>query len=817
MNISNIFLTLSIRQQICIIIISLNLLCVLVILSICGSLAYEILKEDVKQKKLYFYENYQEYIESCFYFQSFYILQYEEIIKRIHKQIWEYEKSFITYNGNKVDVGKIYEINSSLYYTVNSSEIYTINFEENPSFNYLYYTCFNYINPGVLCYDIPRIVFANYYALTSPITTDNLEYYNIIKIPMYENITLMKLPLYVDLYTPTIFSFNPYAIFQKVFELCNNNIDLTKLLGIYRVLQNQKDRQLYEVFNYAILDRPPLVEFMFGKIIKEIENILEFYKDSDLAMLLINMVSGFFSEIDYGNNKFYSMNNIIDLFTYIYVETDLIDNILYFINNKLSYNIDINFIPLYYTNNTILSSDLCILFLLKQTDFQMDEKRRDELFKKIIKGKSLIEDCFIGDNILDEQLEIKNIININMSYFFFISNYSIYHGIMKLNNSNYYFMKYSSPNYNTLKDFKSDYYLLDQTNYYLFTSFRDPIKYTNLFIQISQNCFYLILILIIFIWLICLSINFCIFQKVIIQLIEPIKNLQKTIESSSIKDDNIFKYEHDDIINELFLTCKELLTGQIDKNNNEKGLDKFNILSISNNKLKDNDENAYTKNLIINNDIMSKLLSQQKSLMDFSKNIKLNEYNDEQNNSITNKNSNISSINIHNNLSQNFNYNNSNKENSDNLNISNLIDNNKTVKNNEEKEKEDREPYKKLFFISEYFHLYLNKTFHNYVTINNNNIINDMSMEEQSKMSKMNRMTNRKNSIKMNASSLHKTIRKGDSNTNILNEDKNISVNILDKEDISYLWYMEAKKKKNPSLNYKIGQKYEELFVDLNF
>ena len=215
---------------------------------------------------------------------------------------------------------------------------------------------------------------------------------------------------------------------------------------------------------------------------------------------------------------------------------------------------------------------------------------------------------------------------------------------------------------------------------------------------------------------------------------------------------------------------------------------------------------------------MSKLLSQQKSLMDFSKNIKLNEYNDEENNFISNKNSNISSIHIHNNLSKNFDYNNNNdNDNSDKLNINSLLEIKKTVKNNEEKEKEEREPYKKLFLISEYFQLYLNKTFQNYITINHNNIINEMVMEEQSKMSKMNRMTNRKNSFKNNNSNFHKTIKRGDSNTTILNEDKNITINILNKEDISYLWYMEAKKKNNQSLNYKIGNKYEELFVDLNF
>ena len=813
MSISNFFLSLSIKQQICITIISLNILCILVILSICGSLAYEIIKEDIKQKKLYFYENYQDYIESFFYFQSFYLLQYEEIIKRIHKQIWEYEKVINAYNQN-VRLDKIYNINVSLYYTINASQIYSLDFEN--SFSQLYFTCFSEDIYG--CFGIDEFISKQYYTLPSPFITDNLNYYNIIKIPLYDNIALMKLPFYIDLYSISLINFNPYTIFLKSFELCNNSFNRTKIIDIYKSLYNQEDDRFNEIAKYAIINRPPLVDYMFGKIIKEIDDDIEIYKSFTYVSLL-NIASGYLSKIDYGNDKFYSMNNIIDLFSYIYVETDLIDNYLYFINNKLYNFIDVNFIPLHYENNTILSPDLCILFLLKQTDFQMDEERRNELFGKIIKGKSSIEECFIGNNILDGQSEIKDIININMSYFFFIANYSIYHGIMNLNNSNYYFMKYSSPNYNTLKDFKSDYYLLDQTNYYLFTSFREPIKYTNLFTQISLNCFYLILILILYIWLICLSINLFIFYKVIIQLIEPIKNLRKTIESSSIKDENTFKYDYDDIINELFLTCKELLTGQIDKNTNEKGLDKFNILSISNNKLKDNYENAYTKNLIINNDIMSKLLGQQKSLMDFSKNIKLNEYNDEQNNFITNKNRNISSIHIHNNISKNFNFDNNNndKDNSDNLDISNLIDNKKTVKNNEEKEKEDREPYKKLFLISEYFQLYLNKTFHNYITINNNTITNEMAMEEQSKMSKMNRMTNRKNSVKINNSNFHKTIKRGDSNTTLLNEDKNITVNILNKEDISYLWYMEAKKKNNQSLNYTIGHKYDELFVDLNF
>ena len=168
-------------------------------------------------------------------------------------------------------------------------------------------------------------------------------------------------------------------------------------------------------------------------------------------------------------------------------------------------------------------------------------------------------------------------------------------------------MKYSYPNYNILKEFRTEYLMLDQLNLYLFISFKEPIKITNYFFQISQNIFFFILIIIIYIWLICLFINLLILYKVIKNWTDPIIKLQEAVESSSIKDESIFKYQYDDIINELFGTSKELLMGQND--NNEKGLKNFNILSIPKDKQKKINTNIYKKNLIINNNIMNKLIN----------------------------------------------------------------------------------------------------------------------------------------------------------------------------------------------------------------
>ena len=44
---------------------------------------------------------------------------------------------------------------------------------------------------------------------------------------------------------------------------------------------------------------------------------------------------------------------------------------------------------------------------------------------------------------------------------------------------------------------------------------------------------------------------------------------------------------------------------------------------------------------------------------------------------------------------------------------------------------------------------------------------------------------------------------------------ENITINMLDEQNISYLWYMEAKKRNNKSFNYHISDNYKELFLDL--
>jgi len=784
MSLKSKFLTLPIKNQICIVIIALNIFCILSILSIFGSLAYQILKEDINQKRLYFYEKYKEYIESCFYFQNFCLLQYEELIKRIQLQIKELLKVGVIYNYT-------YNINMHImdkFKTIEFNQDYLIdNFEQEEDNDFLYYNCFDEED---VCLLIKNDVMLQYNALSSLVSSHNIN--KKFNMPMVDNIALMDDPVFYESFSFSIFSFNLIKLlkyFKEIFGDENNILLLYNYL--YIKIRNFFDG-LIENIDFILVNPPPLIDLFYNKTInnnkQELLDYLELYKKGNTAGLV--KLSSLFPKIDYGNNKINLIYEDDILLISFYIESNLIDNYLYFMNNKLSSFIDLYFIPLYYENNTIISPDLSILFLIKQVGFQITQKEVDKLYEIIIKGKSNIQDCIKDFEFFENKLELNDIFGLNHNFFIFVSNSSINQGILKLENSYYYFMKYSYPNFNTLIDFKPEFFYRDQINFYAFSSLKNLLKYTNLLLQITSNCFNLFILIIVYIWLFCFLVNIIIFNKVNKQLLEPIKKLQETLLSDSIKDAKLFEYEYDEIINELFLTCKEFLSGKIDKANKEKELDNLNNLSISKEK-SNKEENKYNKNLKINNYLMNKLIKEQNFLMDFSKYIETNENNILENNE--NENSNNSLLYI--------------KKMNDNNKLENNIKNKISFKfQKEDKEKENREYFKTLFKISEYFHLFLNENKQKYIAIKDNEINDESKKTEKSyQIYSEQEISNDKTIIK-------KTDYK------LLNNDnsKSFSINIINKNDMTYLWYMEAKKRNNKSLNYKIGKNYDELFNDVN-
>ena len=804
MSLKSKFLTLSIKEQVCITIVALTFFCILVTLGICCTLIYEFFKDNYRTKKLYFYNKYKDYIESSFYFHNFCFLRYEEVLRRIQKQVWKYHQTIFSFKGftmfdNYSDA--IVNYNDSIH--KNISLIKTNN--NNNKLFILYY-----LETGNKTLDmyIFEVLYQNtlysYQSLQNLIISPGV--LETLRIPGY-NIPVVQTPTYINLNYSIIFGFNASNIHEMLIKIQGDSTNIND-----KILNNYCEQKLYEfIFRISQIykdynsQKLKFFSYMFNNSFIEIENIvnngirLGLIKNNPNYFLI--SLLGYFSIIDFSNSKF-KVLSFGDDNNYYYSEANILQNYLYFFNKGLGAFIDTLFIPLYFENSTVISPGLCIIFMLKQKGFQLDNNTSNEFNNTIKKGKSIFENCFIYKDLIKSQQNINDILNISSTNFFTVNNF-IYQGIIYLtpddNYFPYYFMKFSYPNYNTLKDFQSDYVLLDQMDYYLFTSFSIPIKCSNYINQIYQNCFFIIILIILFMWYILLFINLLIFNQIIKDLIEPLLLLQYSVETSSLKDESIFNYEHDNIINELFGTCKELLNGQID---NENGLNNFNILSIPKDKDKNIDTNIYKKNFIINNEIMNELIDEQQNMMDYSKNIKLYEPKEINEKSKyfkkTKSNNNI----CKNGLSENNLIHIMDRNSKDIVNKK-TFNRNSIIKNIENK---DKEPYKKLFEIAEYLNYYRKKNYpNNIIIIGNNSNIDD---SKKSKIKSKNNSSTKKNI------SYKKINSKND--IDIHENMESIKINMLDEQNISYLWYMEAKKKNNNSFNYNVNYNFEELFNEFN-
>ena len=246
MSIKSIFLTLSMREQICLTILFLSLFSVAVILCIIGSLSYEILKENYKYKKIFIYNIYKEYIESCFYFQSFNLLQYEELIKRSQKQIWAFYETLIIYSdilrqnydvreeyiyGNSIKL--LLDINSNNEITKNQSGneiLYIFLYNRDKFFEFFIKSYFGRDDINVDAFDEESktlmietywfLYFKLFYnSISSLIISNNIE--SKFGLPGFDvPITSEVIFVYMDRYI--MFSFNYSKIYSSLVDIFGN-------------------------------------------------------------------------------------------------------------------------------------------------------------------------------------------------------------------------------------------------------------------------------------------------------------------------------------------------------------------------------------------------------------------------------------------------------------------------------------------------------------------------------------------------------------------------------------------------------------------
>ena len=626
----------------------------------------------------------------------------------------------------------------------------------------LYYYCFN--ENAELCSKTKDGLKNLYDSLYSLIFTTEL--YERFKLPEL-NMPIVDKSLSVNINNSFMFCFDKNTMMKNI----NESINYTQYAEdtVNNIMKHMEDYLDFKLFLYNEIFNKTKIELDILTFISELNNIKPEERHNKIFSFA-QTNSGLYSSIQFQNDKSYLLSYNPDSDNYYYFEFYTTSKFLMH-TLKLLYNeLNMNFIPLFPENNTLFFPEICSFFLLSQSNDVFNEKILDEIMKNIQKGKSTIKDCFFDKDLYKNQKDLIEVLEKNEPSFLNISNI-IYQGLLRTKDKYpLYFMKYSFPSFNTLINFKSDYLHLDQINFFLLASFKEPIEFSDFILAQYKNLFYLIIILTVYIWILCFFINIFIFYKVIKQITEPIFKLQEAINTNNIKNESIFKYEYDDTIQDLFTTCKELLTRQIDNKQNKKYSSYFNVLDTQNDNLVD--ERKYENNLIINNDLINKLKREQQNMMDFSDNVGYN-----------NKLDNTLEIDIYNQNS---------------MSSEKIFDENKNIINKHkinikiDDDKEEKEAYKSILKLSDFLYYHRSK--------NENNII---SIKGKSKTNKK-QLNKDKDKAKKKSSII----------SNIDNIEENIDINVFDDKDVMYLWYMEEKKTKNKSFNYQTDDDYEELFSD---
>ena len=126
--------------------------------------------------------------------------------------------------------------------------------------------------------------------------------------------------------------------------------------------------------------------------------------------------------------------------------------------------------------------------------------------------------------------------------------------------------KYTYPDYFTMKLKKPQYFISSYLNVYTFMNFYCSSLYLN-----TQHNFYQINYLTIilsnwYFWIFIIILFIIITLNMSKEITEPLIKLKEAIEQRSFKDEKIFEYKNDDIINQLFKMCKDLFVdGDLNK------------------------------------------------------------------------------------------------------------------------------------------------------------------------------------------------------------------------------------------------------------
>ena len=570
MSIKGKFLQMEISQQIRITLYIISLCSTIFFVGLFICYSYEVLEQSYHEQKEYFSNMKSSEGTSMMFFQNVNLLLYEETIKLMINQIYNYfyAKQFyiskILFNQSYINQ-HIYNYNSSI--------------ESNDSFFYFLNENDNHYN---------KTFFENNLIKALPIVKIIQNQKSIIF-----NKTFLSEFVIFDKENNLIFSMNKTKLEQTIKNDYNYNYNYN---SFYYDLIKKHNETMFYFFQIKALEISPMLDLIYPNLMNTFENYYDKSSKtiySNFTYLLsyltrshpiINYNQSLISLIDSTNISEVNMIIYNDL-AYNYINE--IFSIIYIYQDKFVA------IPVY-DDDTLFCKSSCFYFLLFQKFIQNQNISYEDILKisnSIISGVSKIEECFISVNnkYIQFLFDDKN----NNSIFFFQKQ-----GVKLFNRTGYKMyeiLKYGYPTYRSLFLFNPIYIFDNHFYVYMFINFIRVNKHINNMKQVLHNSFLGIIICCFFFWVIIIIIIIIIEKKISFEVTQPIKKLKQCIETMNLMDDKIFEYPEDNSINELFKTCKELLKGDLYQKK-KKPKENFEELNIKN------------QNLIINNKIISDMI-----------------------------------------------------------------------------------------------------------------------------------------------------------------------------------------------------------------
>ena len=162
----------------------------------------------------------------------------------------------------------------------------------------------------------------------------------------------------------------------------------------------------------------------------------------------------------------------------------------------------------------------------------------------------------------------------------------------------YLYMKTVFPTLNVTLLYRPQFVPLSSYIQYSFYNYYPTRIYIQNVNNISFNLWLFILMILIFIWHVIHIIIYFLANNLSESITNPIKNLRSSVESMAINDESIFVYKNDEIINDLFITSRALLKGELLFQHHDQ----------------EKDTVSYTKNIFFNQEVISKYPSDQNIL-----------------------------------------------------------------------------------------------------------------------------------------------------------------------------------------------------------